>query len=67
MPETRTDRWEAGSIRTLRKDLGLTQEEMAERMGVRRPTISDWETRKQRPSPMACRLLDMLQTNHGEE
>ncbi len=29
-------------------------------MGVRQATISDWETGKQEPSPMARRLLDRI-------
>lgn len=53
--------WTAPRIKQLRRRLGLTQEEMGERMGVRQATISDWERANQDPSPMACRLLDALQ------
>ena len=31
-------------IRTYRKEAGLTQEEMANRLGVTTPAVSKWET-----------------------
>ena len=31
-------------IRELRKKAGLTQQQVAEKMGVQSPTISQWET-----------------------
>nr|WP_262706684.1 helix-turn-helix domain-containing protein [Salinibacter ruber] len=44
----------------MRENLGVSQGELAKRMGVRQATVSDWETGKQSPSPMARRLLDRL-------
>jgi len=59
--------WTPGQINQLRKDLGMSQSEMAGRMGVRQATISDWETGKQSPSPMARRLLDRIAGGtHGD-
>lgn len=58
--EANSSSWTAPRIGQLRQRLGLSQTEMAERMGVRQATISDWEQANQNPSPMACRLLDQL-------
>lgn len=58
-PETPGD-WSPGHIQKLRKGLGLSQTEFANRMGIRQATVSDWETGKQQPSPMARRLLDRM-------
>lgn len=58
-PETPSE-WTPGRIQNLRNRLGMSQAEFAERMGVRQATVSDWETGKQTPSPMARRLLDRI-------
>jgi DNA-binding XRE family transcriptional regulator len=50
--------WTPGQIKRVRTELGLSQKDFAERMGVRQATVSDWETGKQTPSRMARRLLD---------
>lgn len=39
------------TIKQLRKDAGLTQEELAKKLGVSRPTISSWEVDRTDPSP----------------
>ena len=52
--------WTPARIQRLRKHLQLSQAEFGKRMGVRQATVSDWETGKQTPSPMARRLLDQL-------
>jgi len=57
--ETPSD-WTPGRIQKLRNQLDMSQAAFAERMGVRQATISDWETGKQEPSPMARRLLDRI-------
>jgi DNA-binding transcriptional regulator YiaG len=57
--ETPSD-WTPGRIKRLREALGMAQSELADRMGVRQATVSDWETGKQTPSPMARRLLDRI-------
>jgi DNA-binding transcriptional regulator YiaG len=40
--------------------LRLSQAAMAERMGVRQQTVSEWETGKYRPRGASARLLAML-------
>ena len=58
--------WTPGRIQKLRNRLGMSQAAFAERMGVRQATISDWETGKQTPSPMARRLLDRIASAAGD-
>ncbi len=41
----------------LRQRLGLTQEQLAARLGVTCPTVNRWENRKSRPSPIAIKLI----------
>ena len=37
-------KWDKERIQALRRHMGLTQHEMAERLGTRQQTISEWET-----------------------
>lgn len=59
-PAEAPSEWTPGRIKQLRRQLGMSQDELARRMGVRQATISDWETGKQTASPMARRLLDRI-------
>ncbi|MBI4331125.1 MAG: helix-turn-helix domain-containing protein [Chloroflexi bacterium] len=45
------------TVADLRRRLGLTQAEFAERVGVNRVTISRWENGRVRPTPLALRAL----------
>ena len=48
-------------LRTLRKRLGgVSQEQLAHRMGVTWSTINRWENGRGEPSPLARRKLDEL-------
>lgn len=47
-------------MRALRRRLGLSQAEFAERVGTRQQTISEWETGASRPRRMSQRLLRMV-------
>jgi putative transcriptional regulator len=50
-------------IRAIRKELGLTQQDFATKLGVALPTISRWENRVHRPSPLALdRVASFLNT-----
>ena len=54
--------WTPERIRTLRKKLGLTQEEMAGRLGYsRQQTISELENGMYPPGPQVCIILDILE------
>lgn len=59
--------WTPSRIQQLRQELEMSQEAFAERMGVRQATVSDWETGKQKPSPMARRLLDRIASTAAED
>lgn len=50
----------AADIKTFREGLGLTQEELAERIGVTHSAISQWESGKKSPRPMVLKMLTML-------
>jgi DNA-binding transcriptional regulator YiaG len=49
--------WNSKSIRALRQHLGLTQQEMANRLGTRQQTISEWEKGMYQPRGASSTLL----------
>lgn len=53
-------RWAREQVRELRRHLGLTQREMAQEMGTRQQTISDWERGLYRPRGASAKLLTMV-------
>jgi len=53
-------RWEAASIRALRRHMSLTQYQMAEQLGTRQQTISEWETGMYQPRGASATLLGMI-------
>ena len=53
-------RWNGKQIQALRRHLSLTQNEMAERLGTRQQTISEWETEMYRPRGTSATLLTMV-------
>ncbi|MBM2831741.1 MAG: hypothetical protein HW414_793 [Dehalococcoidia bacterium] len=60
MSKKETRYWSSSEIRALRRYLGLTQQGMAEEMGTRQQTISEWETRKYQPRGTSARLLSII-------
>ena len=52
--------WTAERIAALRAELGLTQAEMADALGVRQQTVSEWETGRYRPRGASSRVLHHL-------
>src|SRR5690606_8910472 len=54
------DSWDARRIRALRTRLGLTQAGLADRLGTRQQTVSEWETGASSPRRMSRRLLRMV-------
>ena len=52
--------WDSQSIQELRRHLGLTQRELADRLGTRQQTISEWETGMYKPRGTAATLLSII-------
>ncbi len=52
--------WDSQYIRALRRHLGLTQREMAERLGTRQQTISEWELGLYKPRGASSTLLSIV-------
>lgn len=57
--------WNADSIRSLRQYMDLTQEQMAETLGVRQQTISEWETNVYSPSRATIKYLTLVAERAG--
>ena len=58
-------RWDAAGVRRLRRELRLTQQELAAQLGVRQQTVSEWETGLYRPRGASARLLDIVAERGG--
>ena len=52
--------WDSEHIQALRLHLGLTQRELAERLGTRQQTISEWETGMYSPRGASSTLLSIV-------
>ena len=52
--------WDSVRIHALRRHLGLTQRELADRLGTRQQTISEWETGMYNPRGASATLLSMI-------
>jgi DNA-binding transcriptional regulator YiaG len=52
--------WSAARVRDLRRALGLTQQGLADELGVRQQTVSEWETGAYLPRGASVRLLDIV-------
>ncbi len=53
-------KWDGNNIRALRNYLGLTQREMADQLGTRQQTISEWEKGLYRPRGTSSTLLTIV-------
>ena len=52
-------------LKTIRKTLSLTQEQLAHRLGVSFVTVNGWENGKRKPSPLARRQIEQLVKESG--
>lgn len=52
--------WGSEHIRALRRHLGLTQRELADRLGTRQQTISEWEKGMYKPRGASSTLLSIV-------
>jgi DNA-binding transcriptional regulator YiaG len=53
-------------ISALRKKLGLTQSELARKLGVNRAAVCQWEHGTQKPLPMAVNFMRLLERLHQQ-
>ena len=58
--------WDARSVRALREQLGMTQQELARELNVRQQTVSEWETGQYRPRGASEKLLTMVAERAAE-
>lgn len=65
MAKRRRASWDARSVRGLRRHMALTQEQLAEELGVRQQTVSEWETGAYRPRGASERLLTLVAERAG--
>ena len=52
--------WDSKKIRALRGHLGMTQREMADSLGTRQQTISEWELEMYQPRGASATLLSII-------
>jgi DNA-binding transcriptional regulator YiaG len=61
----RTVAWDAGRVQALRRHLKMTQQELAEELGTRQQTISEWETGMYKPRGTSSTVLGMVAERSG--
>ena len=59
------ERWDGAAVRALREHLDLNQDGLAELLGVRQQTISEWETGLYAPSRGRSKHLDLVAERSG--
>jgi len=57
--------WDGRRIKALRRHLGMTQTEMAARLGTRQQTISEWEKGMYQPRGASSTLLSIVADSSG--
>ena len=60
MKSKRKVHWDSEGIRALRSHLGMTQQELADELGTRQQTISEWETGMYQPRGASATLLSFI-------
>jgi DNA-binding transcriptional regulator YiaG len=63
--KTKRIKWDGNSVQALRRHLGLTQRGLADRLGTRQQTISEWETAMYRPRGTSTTLLSYIAEQAG--
>lgn len=59
--------WDADLVRALRHHMGLNQADFAKELGVRQPTVSEWETGVYEPRRASSKLLMLIAERAGFE
>jgi len=57
--------WDGDLVKALRRHLNLSQAELAEELGVRQQTISEWETGAYEPRRAMCKYLSRVAEDAG--
>jgi DNA-binding transcriptional regulator YiaG len=60
-------RWDGPGVRALRRHMRLTQAKLAEELGTRQQTISEWEIGMYRPRGTSATLLTLVAERSGFE
>lgn len=58
--KAKRSKWDGAQVRALRQHLGLTQQQMADELGIRQQTVSEWETGMYQPRGTSSTLLTMV-------
>lgn len=53
-------------IKSIRQQLGLSQEELAQKLGVSFTSVNRWENGQTKPSKLARRQIDILCKKNGK-
>ncbi|OGO39872.1 MAG: hypothetical protein A2147_05660 [Chloroflexi bacterium RBG_16_57_8] len=61
----RRPEWDGQRVKALRQHLGMTQTEMAARLGTRQQTISEWEKGMYQPRGASATLLSIVADGAG--
>lgn len=67
MKRKKYNAWDGVSINALRRHLGLTQQELADELGTRQQTISEWEMGMYKPRGTSITLLTIVAERAGFE
>jgi DNA-binding transcriptional regulator YiaG len=59
--------WNAESIKALREHMGLSQQALADELGTRQQTISEWETGMYKPRRSTGNYLSLVAERAGFE
>ena len=59
----RVTRYELVDVKAIRKNLNITQSEMAKVLGISLDTIKSWETGRRNPTGLAAKVLATIQAN----
>ena len=57
--------WDAERVKALRDHLGMTQQQLAEELGVRQQTISEWEVGMYKPRRSTSKYLALIAERAG--
>jgi DNA-binding transcriptional regulator YiaG len=58
-------KWDGPGVRALRRHMKLTQSKLAEELGTRQQTISEWETEMYKPRGTSATLLTLVAERSG--